>query len=222
MDFSSIAAQGVALLLGAVGGGLLGGVVGLIVALRAERAGAAQLTTMQGQLTATQGQLTALQGQLQLMREQLDEAKRQFTAVNTPDVEVHVYVQGNPPEKRGVWLKATNHHSTITVNDLLVYVVGDSPAEKEAFTFMFTTFGDLKPMESVVERSLQDLEPTLKKHFPDYDSSGAFISDTQMGGDRFGHFPMKVHFKYLPRLHGAPKIEGRQDVWFSVMRAKSA
>ncbi len=221
MDLTSIAAQGVALLLGAVGGGLLGGVVGLFVAMRAERAGAAQLTTMQGQLTATQGQLTALQGQLQTMREQLDEAKRQFTATNTPDVEVHVYCVG-VPEKRGVWLKATNHHPTITVNDLLVYVVGDSPTEKEAFTFMFTTFGDLKPMDSVVERSLQDLESTLKKHFPDYDSSGAFISDTQMGGDSFGHFPMKVHFKYLPRLHGAPKIEGVKNVWFSVMRAKSA
>lgn len=222
MDLSSIAAQGVALLLGAVGGGLLGGVVGLIVALRAERAGAAQLTMMQGQLTATQGQLTALQGQLQTMREQLEETKRQFTAINTPDVEIQVYVQGNPPEKRGVWLKATNHHPSITVNDLLVYAVGDSPSEKEAFTFMFLTLADLKPMQSVVERSLQDLEPTLKKYFPDYDPSGALISDKPMGGDRFGHFPMKVHFSYRPRLHGAAKIEGVQDVYFSVRRAKSA
>jgi hypothetical protein len=222
MDLGSIATQGVALLLGAVGGGLLGGVVGLIVAIRAERAAVAQLTTMQGQLTATQGQLTAMQGQLETMREQLAEAKRQFTTTNTPDVEVHVYVQGKPPEQRWVWLKATNHHPTITVNDLLVYAVGDSPSEKEAFTFMFTTFGDLKPKQSVVERSLQDLEPALKKHFPGYDSSGAFISEKPLGGDRYHSFPMKVHFSYLPRLHGAPKVEGVQDVCLSVLRAKSA
>lgn len=71
MDLGNIAAQGVAVLLGAVGGGLLGGIVGWIVALRAERAGAIRLTTMQGQLTATQGQLTALNAQLETMREQL-------------------------------------------------------------------------------------------------------------------------------------------------------
>lgn len=214
MDWGSIAAQGVALLLGAVGGGLLGGVVGLIVAVRAERAGAVQLTTMQGQLTA-------LQAQLQTMREQLDETKRQFIAINTPDVEIHVYCVG-VPEKRGVWLKATNHHPSIAVNDLLVFAVGDSPSGKEAFTFMFMTFSDLKPTQSVVERSLQDLEPTLEKHFPGYDSSGAFISDKPMGGDSFDNFPMKVHFRYLPRLYGAPKIEGTQDVYFTVMRAKGA
>lgn len=208
MDWDSIAAQGVPLILGAVGGGLFGGLVSLLVAVRTERAAAAQLKTMREQLEATQ--------------RQLEEAKRQFTAINTPDVEVHVYVQGNPPEKRGVWLKATNHHPTITVNDLLVFAVGDSPSEKEAFTFMFTTFGDLKPMQSVLERSLQDLEPTLQKHFPTYDSSGALISDKPIGSASFDDYPMKVHFAYLPRLHGASKIEGVKDVHFSVMRAKGA
>lgn len=221
MDWGSIAEQGVALLLGAVGGGLLGGVVGLIVALRAERAGTVQLKTMQDQLTTTQGQLTALQGQLQTMREQLEEAKRQFITVNTPDVEINVYCVGTA-EKRGVWLKATNHHPSITVNDLRVYAIGDSPSEKEAFTFMFLTFGDLKPMQSVNERSLQDLESMLKKHFPGYDSTGALISDKPTGRDSFDNFPMKVHFSYLPRLHGAPKIEGVRDVRFEVMRAKGA
>jgi len=221
MDWGSIAAQGVALLLGAVGGGLLGGVVGLVVAMRAERAGAFQMKTMQDQLATTQGQLTALQGQLQTMREQLDEAKRQFITVNTPDVEIHVYCVG-VPEKRGVWLKATNHHPSITVNELRVYAVGDSPTAKEAFAFMFLTFDDLKPMQSVNERSVQDLEAMLKKHFPGYDSSGAFISDQPSGGDSFDNFPMKVHFSYLPRLHGAPKIEGVQDVCLEVMRTEGA
>lgn len=120
-----------------------------------------------------------------------------------------------------MWLKATNHHPTITVNDLRVYAVGDSPSEKEAFTFMFTTFADLKPMQSTVERSLQDLEPTLKKHFREYDSSGAFISDTPMGGS-FDSFPMKVHFSFLPRFAGAQKSEYIKDSWFSVMREKGA
>lgn len=150
---------------------------------------------------------------------QIEEAKRQFTALNTPDVEIDVFFQGNPPEKRGVWLKATNHHPTITVNDLRVFAVGDSPSAKEAFTFMFITFRDLKPMQMVAERSLQDFEETLQKHFPGYDSSGAVITDSPMG-ESFDAFPMKVHFSYLPRLHGAQKIEGVQAVWFEVMREK--
>lgn len=69
--------------------------------------------------------------QIKYVTSQIEETKRQFAALNTPDVEVHVYCQGNPPEKRGVWLKATNHHPTITVNDLLVFAVGDSPSAKE-------------------------------------------------------------------------------------------
>lgn len=87
MDWGNIAAQAVALLLGAVGGGLFGGLVSLVVAGRTERAATAQLKLMQEQLAAAQ--------------RQLDEAKRQFLASNTPDIEIKVYVQINPPEKRG-------------------------------------------------------------------------------------------------------------------------
>lgn len=148
---------------------------------------------------------------------QIEEAKKQFVALNTPDVEIHVYTVGNPPERNGVWLKATNHHPTITVNDLVVYAIGDSPSEKEAFTFLFLTFGDLKPMQSVLDRSPMELKNVMTKHFPAYDSSSAMIVDTPASGS-FDSFPIKIHFSFLPRLHGAQKVQGVQNLLFQVWR----
>jgi hypothetical protein len=156
--------------------------------------------------------------QIRQVASQIEQAKQQFISLNTPDVEVDVYFQGKPAEERGLWLKVTNHHPTITVNDLRVFAVGDAPSKKEAFTLMFLTFGDLKPMQSVRERSLQDLESTLKEYFPGYNSSGALISDTPMDGESFENFPLKVHVEYRPRLHGAQQVKRVQNRYFSVMR----
>lgn len=151
---------------------------------------------------------------------QFDEAKNQFLALNTPDVEIEVQCKFVPPEDRGIWLKATNHHPTITVNHLKVFVVGDSPAKKEAFTFFFLTFGELKPMQTILDRSpIMDLDSLMKLHFPTYNQSGGLFTD-KAGGGSFDAFPIKVHFSFLPRLHGAQKVEGVQDLVFEVMHGK--
>jgi AAA+ ATPase superfamily predicted ATPase len=155
--------------------------------------------------------------QIEQTQDQIEETRTQFRAINTPDVEIEVYYQG--ADKRGVYLKATNHHPTITVNDLLVYVVGDSPSKKEAFTFYFLTFADLKPMQTLIDRSPVELERVLAEDFPAYDQSGAMITDRPI--DSFDAFPMKLHYKFLSRLYGAVKVEGERDLYLLVMRKGS-
>jgi hypothetical protein len=156
--------------------------------------------------------------QIKQTQDQIDETKSQFRAINTPDVEIKVYYQS--AEKSGVYLRVTNHHPTITVNDLLVFVVGDSPTEKEAFNFYFLTFADLKPMQTLVDRSPIELESVLKKHFSGYDQSGAMIVDRPIGKS-FDVYPMKLHYSFLPRLFGASKVEGERDLYFLVRRQES-
>lgn len=158
--------------------------------------------------------------QIKQANAQIEEAKKQFLALNTPDVEMEIYCQLKPLEAAGVYLKATNHHPTITVSDLRVFAIGDSPSAKEAFTFPFLTFADLKPMQTVVNRSPVELEKVLAEDFPTYDQSGATISSKQAGGS-FDAFPLKLHFSFLPRLHGAQKIEGVRDLFFEVMHAST-
>ena len=156
--------------------------------------------------------------QIKQANAQIEEAKKQFLALNTPDVEIEIYCQLKPPEAAGVYLKATNHHPTITVSDLRVFAIGDSPSAKEAFTFSFLTFGDLKPMQTVADRSPVKLEKVLAEDFPTYDQSGAVIGSKRTG-DGFDAFPLKLHFSFLPRLHGAQKVEGVRDLFFEVMHA---
>ena len=151
-------------------------------------------------------------------KEQIAETQRQFRDINTPDVEISVHCQLNPPEERGVYLTATNHHPTITVNDLTVYAAGDSPTRKDAFVFMFLTFDDLGPTRTLKERSTRELGSVLEEHFPNHEPSGAVISKTEIEG--IESFPMKLHYSFLPRIHGAEKIEGVRDLYFQVIRKK--
>ncbi|HET8702106.1 MAG TPA: hypothetical protein VFL97_10635, partial [Nitrococcus sp.] len=145
--------------------------------------------------------------QIKQANAQIEETRQQFLALNTPDVELEIYCRLKPPEQAGVYMKATNHHPTIAVGDLRVFATGDSPSAKAAFTFLFLTFNQLKPLQSVVERSPVALAKVLAEHFPMYDQSGAVIGSKPTGGN-FDAFPLRLHFSFLPRLHGAQKIEG--------------
>lgn len=154
--------------------------------------------------------------QIQQVDAQIRETKDQFTALNTPDVDIDINWRGKPAEQRGMWLKVTNHHPTITVTNLRVYAIGDSPTKKDAFNLMFLTPNDLKPMDTIEERSMLEIEPLLREHFPEYDSSGALISDDPMKGSTFHSFPMKIYVSYHPRLINAQKIEYVKDAYFVV------
>jgi hypothetical protein len=162
-----------------------------------------------------------VRAQLKTAMQQIDEAKRQFVAQNEPDVEFRVHVQLKPPEQAGVWLRVTNHHPTVAVNELLVYLVGDGPNEKEAYTLMFLTFNDLKPQQTLQERSLQSLDSALEKHFPGSAPGSAHITHTPIGGDSFDRYPVKLHYTYTPRYAGAKKVEGTRDLFLEVLRGKT-
>jgi hypothetical protein len=158
--------------------------------------------------------------QLKLTKDQLDEMRRQFLAQNLPDIQIELVTRLNPPEKAGVYLRATNHHPTITVSDLRVYAIGDDPRKKEAYNLMFLTFGDLKPQQTIEALSVTALSRLMKDHFPDFHPDGGTTSDTPSPGDPFVDFPLKLYFSYTPRFQGAEKVSGTREMWFSVMRAK--
>jgi hypothetical protein len=163
-----------------------------------------------------------VRAQLKAALQQIEEAKRQFLAQNEPDVEFHVHTQVNPPEQAGVWLRVTNHHPTVTVNELLVYLEGDSPTEKAAYGLMFLTFDDLKPQQTRRERSIHSLDAVLAEHFPGVAPGGGHITHTAIHGAAYDRYPVKLHYSYTPRYAGARKIEGTRDLFFEVMKPKAA
>lgn len=162
-----------------------------------------------------------VRAQIKAAQEQLAEARRQFQAQNDPEVEFKVYVQANPPEQAGVWLKATNHHSTVPVNDLVAYLVGDSPSEKEAYQMTFLVFGDLKPQQTLSERSLQSLDEVLSKHFPDFLPDSALITTFPSAVESSQDFPLKLYYSYMPRYAGAANVSGTKDLNLRVRRKRA-
>jgi len=157
--------------------------------------------------------------QLKNAQAQLDETKRQFMAQNDPDIQFDIQVRASPPDKASVRLRVTNHHPSVTVNELLVYLVGDAPTEPEAYQLMFLTFADLKPQQTLEENSLQSLDSVLAKHFLGSQSGGAIISTMPLGGASFKQYRLTLHYGYTPRYAGAKPVKGTKDFLLNVSYA---
>jgi hypothetical protein len=159
-----------------------------------------------------------VRAQLKQAAEQLEEAKRQFRAQNDPDVEARIYVVGTPPERAGLWLEVTNHHPTVTVNDLIAYLSGQGPDGASEFNLMFLTFGDLKPQQTLKERSLQTLDSVLSSQFGVKKQGSGMVSELKLGGESFNHYPLTLHFTYVPRYAGASKVSKSKDYFLTILR----
>jgi hypothetical protein len=210
MDVSSIAEQGVALLLGAIGGGILG-------ALATWLGNRSALKTAKEQLSAAKEQQATLKNQNEILQSQLTLANQTYAANNLPNIAIEIYSQVNPPENKGFWLKATNHHATIAIDNLVVTASLRSPSGDD-IGFLFPILRSLEAGKTIKTISNHDMDTLLKTYFVDFDPSGAMIHETPSESDSFASFPMQVLYSYLPCFTGASNVENTKTLYFRVRK----
>jgi len=158
-------------------------------------------------------------------REQIELAKKQFAADKTPDVEVKVFCQRKKPGthdmEMGLFLQATNHHPTIPVNQLSVFLLVEKIGDCSGCSFMFPTFSDLKPGQTTKLESLQNFETMIPRIFPASTVKSSIIGDKLsafMSMKDYEKYPAFLTVRFLPRVAAAAMIEREMEMYLFVER----
>ena len=159
-------------------------------------------------------------------KEQIELTKQQFVAASMPDIEANVFCQRKNPNSHdftmGLFLEATNHSQSISVNKITVTISSEPFGESKGFGNFFLTFDDLKPGQKIKMESFNEYEKMVENSFPPNtveDSVLARQDDSFYTSLKdYEKYPATINISYLPRITGANEVKKEEQVYLLVKR----